>query len=65
MLAAYEGDINGLYSSLADDPGLLDRIDKVPFDNTPLHIAASTGKTLFALEMIRLKPSFAQKMNRC
>ncbi|KAG2323774.1 hypothetical protein Bca52824_006502 [Brassica carinata] len=35
----------------------------MPFVNTPLHIAASSGKTAFALEMLNLKPSFAKKLN--
>uniref|UniRef100_A0A2N9EXQ4 Uncharacterized protein n=1 Tax=Fagus sylvatica TaxID=28930 RepID=A0A2N9EXQ4_FAGSY len=38
-------------------------MDELPFVNTPLHIAASVGHIPFALEMMRLKPSFAKKLN--
>uniref|UniRef100_A0A2N9HHP4 Uncharacterized protein n=1 Tax=Fagus sylvatica TaxID=28930 RepID=A0A2N9HHP4_FAGSY len=38
-------------------------MDELPFVDTPLHIAASLGHISFAMEMMRLKPSFARKPN--
>ncbi|XP_038687336.1 ankyrin repeat-containing protein BDA1-like isoform X2 [Tripterygium wilfordii] len=62
--AARAGNIDALYESIREDAYLLDKIDKVPFVDTPLHIAASAGHTEFALEMMRLKPSFSRKLNQ-
>ncbi|KAH7866678.1 hypothetical protein Vadar_023538 [Vaccinium darrowii] len=63
MVAAETGNINGLYASIKADPKVLDDIDDIPFVDTPLHIAASRGHTDFALEILRLKPSFGKKLN--
>ncbi|XP_062075751.1 ankyrin repeat-containing protein BDA1-like [Humulus lupulus] len=60
---AREGDINKLYKLIKRDPHLLDRIDAIPFVDTPMHIAASFGKASFTMEIMRLKPSFARKQN--
>uniref|UniRef100_A0A2N9FFF3 PGG domain-containing protein n=1 Tax=Fagus sylvatica TaxID=28930 RepID=A0A2N9FFF3_FAGSY len=46
-----------------EDVNLLEYIDGLPFVDTPLHIAASAGHISFAMEMMRLKPSFARKPN--
>ncbi|GMP93068.1 hypothetical protein CsSME_00043052 [Camellia sinensis var. sinensis] len=61
--AAEAGKIDGLYDCIKDDPHILDGIDKIPFVDTPLHIAASAGHAHFALEMMRLMPSFSKKLN--
>ncbi|KAM5573117.1 ankyrin repeat-containing protein ITN1-like [Rosa sericea] len=61
--AAQGGDIGGLYAVIHEDSYILERIDLVPFVDTPLHIAASSGHTNFAMEMMRLKPEFARKQN--
>lgn len=61
--AAQNGDIDALYTLILEDPYILERIDAAPFVDTPLHIAAFAGQTQFALEMMRLKPSFAMKPN--
>ncbi|KAF7134769.1 hypothetical protein RHSIM_Rhsim08G0165800 [Rhododendron simsii] len=61
--AAETGDINGLYESIKEDSNVLDSIDAIPFVDTPLHIAASAGHTDFAVEILRLKPSFGRKLN--
>ncbi|KAK9274798.1 hypothetical protein L1049_022050 [Liquidambar formosana] len=61
--AAQEGNINKLYELIREDPCLLEPIDQKPFADTPLHIAAEAGHTHFALEIMRLKPSFARKLN--
>ncbi|GMN30948.1 hypothetical protein TIFTF001_003026 [Ficus carica] len=53
-----------LYTLLREDPYLLDHIDRIPFVDTPLHIAASVGHTRFARETMLLKPSFARKLNQ-
>ena len=60
---AKAGDIDCLYLLLKEDAYLLERIDQVPYINTPLHVAASTDNVYFALEIMRLKPSFARKLN--
>ena len=56
-------DIDKLYESIKDDEFFLERIDLFPFFETPLHKAAADGKTLFAMEIMRLKPSLARKPN--
>ncbi|XP_017604513.2 ankyrin repeat-containing protein BDA1-like [Gossypium arboreum] len=62
--AAQTGDINLLYELILNDPYVLDRIDPVPFSHTPLHVAASAGHIEFMMEMIKLKPTFARKLNQ-
>ncbi|KAE8055787.1 hypothetical protein FH972_012609 [Carpinus fangiana] len=61
--AAQQGNIDALYASIRADVNVLDRIDKLPFVETPLHVAASAGHTRFASEIMRLKPSFSRKRN--
>ncbi|XP_038886833.1 ankyrin repeat-containing protein BDA1-like isoform X4 [Benincasa hispida] len=61
--AATSGDIKSLYSIIGEDAYVLDCIDKVPFVDSPLHISASNGHVHFSLEMMRLKPSLAKKLN--
>ena len=61
--AAEDGGVDALYALLAKDPYLLDRIDQIPFVETPLHVAACYGKTHFAMEIATLKPSLALKLN--
>ncbi|KAJ7952589.1 Ankyrin repeat protein [Quillaja saponaria] len=61
--AAQAGDISLLYTSIQEDPYVLERIDEIPFFETPLHVAASAGHTRFAVEVMRLKPSFGRKLN--
>jgi len=61
--AAEAGDIDHLYTVIQDDPYILERIDSIPFVETPLHIAASMGHFEFAIEIMNLKPSFALKLN--
>lgn len=63
-VAAKAGDIEALYALLKEDAFLLQRVDEVPFIDTPLHIAASAGHVYFALEIMRLKPSYARKLNQ-
>ncbi|KAF7135766.1 hypothetical protein RHSIM_Rhsim08G0165000 [Rhododendron simsii] len=48
--AAETGDINGLYDSIKEDRNVLDCIDAIPFVD-------------FAVEILRLKPSFGRKLN--
>jgi ankyrin repeat protein len=61
--AAQEGNIDAFYNLIWEDVNLLEYIDGLPFVDTPLHIAASAGHISFAMEMMRLKPSFARKPN--
>ena len=62
--AAQAGNVDALYELIWEDAYLLDQIDQVPFVDTPLHIAASMGHINFALEIMRLKPSFSRKQNQ-
>lgn len=62
--AAQAGNIDALYSLMKEDAYLLERIEEVPFIDTPLHVAASAGQVHFAMEIMRLKPSFARKLNQ-
>ncbi|XP_030933441.1 ankyrin repeat-containing protein BDA1-like [Quercus lobata] len=63
--AALEGDINDFYDLIKEDVKLLEHIDELPFVETPLHKVASATETHipFAMEMLRLKPSFVRKLN--
>ncbi|KAG5403247.1 hypothetical protein IGI04_009366 [Brassica rapa subsp. trilocularis] len=61
--AAKSGNIDLLYELIREDPYVLDKIDNVPFIDTPLHVAALAGTTEFAMEMMHLQPSFARKLN--
>ncbi|KDP39955.1 hypothetical protein JCGZ_03486 [Jatropha curcas] len=62
--AARVGDLNALYRLIGENPFILENIDELPFVETPLHIAAATGQILFAMEIMRLQPSFATKPNK-
>ncbi|KDO39895.1 hypothetical protein CISIN_1g0222002mg, partial [Citrus sinensis] len=62
--AAQAGNVDALYELIWEDAYLIDQIDQVPFVDTHLHIAASMGHVNFALEIMRLKPSFARKQNQ-
>ncbi|XP_059658709.1 ankyrin repeat-containing protein NPR4-like [Cornus florida] len=62
--AAYEGNIEYLYALIQEDPNILERnIDDKLVADTPLHVAALTGKHHFAAEVMKLKPSYATKLN--
>ena len=61
--ASEQGNVDGLYLSIARDPNVLEKMDEIPFVDTPLHVAAAAGQTEFAMEMMMLKPSFARKLN--
>jgi len=65
IAAAQVGDIDLLYKLIQMQPYVLDHIDFVPFVDTPLHVAAAAGHASFATEVMRLKPSFAWKLNHC
>ncbi|KAL4336291.1 hypothetical protein GQ457_07G018240 [Hibiscus cannabinus] len=62
--AAEEGNIDGLYHVIGMDPYILDRIDQIPFVDTPVHIAVTAGHLDFAVEVLNLKSSFARKLNK-
>ena len=61
--AAEQGNIEDLYRLIGEDAYLLEHIDRVPFYDTPLHKAAFAGHIPFAMEMMRLMPSFARIPN--
>lgn len=58
------GGIDALYRMIREDARAFDNIDDIPFVQTPLHEAASAGHTQLAMEIMRLKPSFARKLNQ-
>ncbi|XP_030974711.1 ankyrin repeat-containing protein BDA1-like [Quercus lobata] len=66
---AQHGNIDAFYILIMEDVKLLEDIDQLvttticPFVDTPLHIAASAGHIPLAMELMRLKPSFAWKPN--
>ena len=64
---AQYGNIEAFYRLIIrGDVKILEDISQLPFVDTPLHIAASAGcpqHIHFAMEMMRLKPSFARKLN--
>ncbi|GLT42663.1 hypothetical protein SLA2020_166510 [Shorea laevis] len=60
---AEAGDLEALYALIQENSFVLDTIDRFPFVDTPLHIAASKGHIDFAMEMMNLKPSYARKLN--
>jgi ankyrin repeat protein len=62
--AAQQGNVDALYASIQKDAKVLDSIDEIPFVDTPLHDAAYAGHTQFVMEIMRLKPSFARKLNQ-
>lgn len=62
--AAQTGNINFLYELIQEDPYVLERFDEVPFVDTPLHVAAFAGHVDFVMEMMNIKPSFAEKLNK-
>ncbi|KAK8286502.1 hypothetical protein V6Z11_D08G296000 [Gossypium hirsutum] len=62
--AAATGNIDAFYALIQKDPYMLERIDHIPFIDTPLHIAATEGQIKLAMEMMNLKPSFARKLSQ-
>ncbi|XP_030938333.1 ankyrin repeat-containing protein BDA1-like [Quercus lobata] len=60
---AEKGNIDGFYNLIQEDVKYLEYIDEFPFVDTPLHTAASAGNIPVAMEIMRLKPSFARKPN--
>ncbi|KDP39951.1 hypothetical protein JCGZ_03482 [Jatropha curcas] len=62
--ASQLGSIDGLYAVIRNNPNALSNIDQIPFVDTPLHIAAFAGHIQFAMEIMRLKPSFSTKSNQ-
>ncbi|KAF2321316.1 hypothetical protein GH714_038593 [Hevea brasiliensis] len=61
--AAQAGDVDALYALIREDACVLERVDVVPFVDSPLHIAASAGHIHFAMEIVNLKASFTRKLN--
>ncbi|KAI7989851.1 Ankyrin repeat-containing protein BDA1 [Camellia lanceoleosa] len=62
--ATQTGDVETLYNLIQGDPFVLDKIDQVPFVDTPLHVAISANQTHFVKEIASLKPSFVVKQNQ-
>ncbi|KAM7525479.1 hypothetical protein LguiA_015381 [Lonicera macranthoides] len=62
-LAAENGNIDALYNVIKQNRIILDQIDEIPFEQTPLHTAAARRQTHFAIEIMSLKPSLAKKLN--
>ncbi|KAJ9160115.1 hypothetical protein P3X46_025546 [Hevea brasiliensis] len=64
MEASRAGNIDGLYAAIRENANILAQIDAVPFVDTPLHAAASAGHIQYAMEIMRLMPSFATKSDQ-
>ncbi|XP_059441855.1 ankyrin repeat-containing protein BDA1-like [Corylus avellana] len=47
--AAQQGSVDALYSLIQRDAYVLDKMEKIPFVDTPLHIAASAGQVVLQL----------------
>ncbi|KAK8671692.1 hypothetical protein V6N13_038279 [Hibiscus sabdariffa] len=62
--AARIGDTNALYELILEKPDVLSEIERKEFYDTPLHVAAEAGQTVFAMELMGLKPSLAKKLNQ-
>ncbi|KAM3693093.1 hypothetical protein ACB094_08G138800 [Castanea mollissima] len=60
---AQHGNCDAFYILIREDVKLLEDIDQLPSVDTPLHIAASAGHISLAMDLMRLKPSFAWKPN--
>ncbi|KAL9671085.1 hypothetical protein QQ045_008650 [Rhodiola kirilowii] len=63
MKAADCGDISAFYREIPRNPHILEQLDDLPFAQTPLHVAASKGHGRFFIELMRLMPSLARKLN--
>ncbi|XP_043714875.1 ankyrin-1-like [Telopea speciosissima] len=61
---ARNGDIDALYALLGKRPTILDEIDRIEFNNTPLHWAVLGDQISFVVEIANLKPSFTRKLNQ-
>ncbi|KAL9669727.1 hypothetical protein QQ045_007275 [Rhodiola kirilowii] len=61
--AAECGDISAFYDLIPKNPHILKALDDLPFAQTPLHVAASKGHGRFFIELMRLVPSLARKLN--
>lgn len=62
--AAGSGNIRAYKDIIKEDPFILEKIDSVPFIETPLHKAAAQGQTDIAMEILSLTPSFFSKLDR-
>ncbi|CAI9784601.1 unnamed protein product [Fraxinus pennsylvanica] len=63
MNTVQDPDIFALYEAIRKNPEYLDAPNEVTFVESPLHTAASGGRTGLALEILRLKPSLGKKLN--
>ncbi|PON97859.1 Transmembrane protein [Trema orientale] len=51
-------------SNELEEPYLLQYVDDIPFAETPLHVAIRFGHFHFAVEILKLKPSFCRRPNQ-
>ncbi|CAI9784606.1 unnamed protein product [Fraxinus pennsylvanica] len=63
MNSVQDPDIVALYNKIHNNPEYLDVPNEMTFVESPLHTAASEGRTGLALEILRLKPSLGKKLN--
>ncbi|CAI9784616.1 unnamed protein product [Fraxinus pennsylvanica] len=63
MNTVQDPDIVALYRKIHENPKYLDVPNEMTFVESPLHTAASEGRTGLALEILRLKPSLGKKLN--
>ncbi|KAL1532735.1 ankyrin repeat-containing protein BDA1-like [Salvia divinorum] len=55
--------IEQLYSTIADEPNQLKKLDAIQFIQTPLHDAAAAGRTTLVVEIMNLMPALGKKLN--
>ncbi|XP_050211892.1 ankyrin repeat-containing protein BDA1-like [Mercurialis annua] len=63
MEASHAGDTDGLYAATRENPNIFAEIDEIPFADTPLHASASKGHIPYSMEIMKLMPLFATKLN--
>ncbi|CAA2963909.1 ankyrin repeat-containing BDA1-like [Olea europaea subsp. europaea] len=63
MSTVQDSDIVTLYREIHNNPHYLEVPNEMPFVESPLHTAASEGRTGLALEILRLKPLLGKKLN--
>ncbi|XP_028780790.1 protein ACCELERATED CELL DEATH 6-like [Neltuma alba] len=62
--AAIDGDVHTLHDLLEEDPQILEKACSVHFADSPLHVAARSGKADFVNHIVTRMPSLATETNQ-
>ncbi|XP_028780803.1 delta-latroinsectotoxin-Lt1a-like [Neltuma alba] len=62
--AAIDGDVHTLHNLLEEDPQILEKACSVHFADSPLHVAARSGKADFVNHIVTRMPSLATETNQ-